>query len=163
MTQPGGNARAGDDGSIAPMVAVLGLAFLLVAGLVIDASRQLNARGRALAYAEEAARAGAQSVDPADRNLTLDADTAAASVANYCGQALAADSTLVTCEFTGITGTNVTTRTETRISTSLLGIVGVSTLTAHGEGSARPLSGATENDVVTGDGGVAPPGTGDAP
>lgn len=135
------------------MVAVLGLAFLLVAGLVIDASRQLDARGRALAYAEEAARAGAQSVDPADRDLTLDPAAAAASVANYCDQAQAADPTLVACEFVEVAGPDVVTRTQTQISTSLLGIVGVSTLTAEGEGSARPLSGSTIDDVVTGGGG----------
>ncbi len=129
------------------MVAILGLAFLLLAGLVIDASRQLDARGRALAYAEEAARAGAQSVDPADRDLVLDPARVAEGVAAFCGQAKTADPSLADCEFVGVDGRDVVTWTKTEINTSLLGILGVTTLRAEGEGRAHPFVGTSENDA----------------
>lgn len=137
-----------DEGSIAPVVAILGLAFLLLAGLVIDASRQLDARGRALAYAEEAARAGAQSVDPADRELRLDPARAAAGVAAFCGQARDADPSLATCEFVEVDGRDVVARVTTEINASLLGILGVTTLRAEGEGRARTLVGTSEDDAT---------------
>ncbi len=54
----------GDAGALAPAVPVLAFVLLLLGGLVIDASRLLNARGRAVAYAEEAARAGAGAIQP---------------------------------------------------------------------------------------------------
>jgi Flp pilus assembly protein TadG len=129
------------------MVAVLGLAFLLLAGLVIDSSRQLNARGRALAYAEEAARAGTTAADPGDRDLALDPGAAAARVAAYCADAMAADASLVECELVGVDGTTVNTRTRTEVVASLLGIIGVHQLGGEGEGSARPLVGTTGDDA----------------
>ena len=50
----------GERGSVAPAIPIIAFTLLLLGGLVIDASRQLNERGLAVAYAEEAARAGAR-------------------------------------------------------------------------------------------------------
>jgi hypothetical protein len=143
----GSVAERRDAGSVAPMVAVMGLALLLIAGLVIDSSRQLNARGRALAYAEEAARAGTAAADPADRDLTVDPAAAAARVAAYCAAAMAADTSLVVCQFVGVNGTTVTARTRTEVPASVLGIVGLRRLGGEGDGSARPLVGTTRDDA----------------
>ena len=44
-------------GSLAPAVPVIAMFLLLLGGLGVDGSRQLNARGQAVAFAEEAARA----------------------------------------------------------------------------------------------------------
>jgi hypothetical protein len=146
-TAGGSTAERQDAGSVAPMVAVMGLALLLITGLVIDSSRQLNARGRALAYAEEAARAGTAAADPADRDLKVDPAAAAARVAAYCADAMAADASLVVCQFVGANGTTVTARTRTEVPASLLGIVGVRRLSGEGDGSARPLVGTTRDDA----------------
>ena len=82
------NARRRETGSITPFALIFAIALLLLAGLVIDGGRQLNARGRALAYAQEAARAGAQAVDLDRRSQTkLVTDNALAIASNYCAQA----------------------------------------------------------------------------
>lgn len=52
-------------GSVSIMVAVLGIAFLMVAGLALDGGRKLGALSEARDIADNAARAGAQAVDPA--------------------------------------------------------------------------------------------------
>ena len=71
-------------GSLAPAVPIIASFLLLMGGLVIDASRQLNARGEAVAFAEEAARAGAQGVDVAADDLELDQALARQRVDEYC-------------------------------------------------------------------------------
>lgn len=135
-----------------PLIPVLALALLLIAGLVIDASRQLNARSQAVAYAEEAARAGAQGV----RNelpLSLDREEASRLVGDYCGRVLTQPA-VTTCSLTGFEPATegpprplvVVVRVETSIPATLLGMVGVTTLTAAGEGRAEPVQG--ELDAV---------------
>ncbi len=78
----------GERGSIAPAVPVIAMFLLLLGGLVIDASRQLNARGEAVAFAEEAARAGAQGVDIAADDLVLDPALVRERVEAYCRRVL---------------------------------------------------------------------------
>ncbi|PRY17795.1 pilus assembly protein TadG-related protein [Kineococcus rhizosphaerae] len=147
-----------DEGSIAPAVPVLALVLLLLAGLVVDASRQLTERGRAVAYAEEAARAGAAAIelDAPDLELLPD-EQVAARVNAYCGAAAAAGAPLVdpgNC-FRGTTRTGdpqarrivVQTHVELVQPTTLLGIVGVRELRASGDGRARPFEGTREEDA----------------
>src|SRR5262245_13601872 len=52
-----------DRGSLTPMLAVLMVALLALAGLVIDGGRKLNEAENAYAIAQEAARAGAGQVN----------------------------------------------------------------------------------------------------
>lgn len=138
---------AGDRGSIMPMIPVMALSLLLIAGLVIDASRQLNARSQAVAYAEEAARAGAQAVEPA-LPVALDRHEASVLVGDYCSRVLG-QAHVVSCGITGFepapTGPPrplvVVVRVETEIPATLLGMVGVRTLSAAGEGRAEPVEG----------------------
>ena len=146
---------AGDRGSIAPAVPILAMALLLLGGLVIDASRQLNARSRAVAYAEEAARAGAGAVDLGSITLKLLPDEALARARGYCATVEGQDPD-ATCRPGGIEAVSpadarplvVRVHAEVRIPATLLGIVGVSELRASGDGRARPLEGVTEADAT---------------
>jgi Flp pilus assembly protein TadG len=130
-----------DRGSIAPMVAVLGLAFFLLLGLIIDSSRELTARGRAVSYAEEAARAGAQAVQPASDPLVLDEPAAEQRVADYCAKVRAAEAHVTDCAFVRFVGNQVKTHVRIEVPATLLGIVGVTVLPASGDGSAHPVLG----------------------
>jgi len=140
-----------DRGSIAPAVPILVLVLLLLGGLVLDASRQLNARGRAVAYAEEAARAGASAIVLDDPQLRLDEDEARRRVDAFC-TTVRVSGAVTRCTFEGVqpvSGSDdrrlvVQTRVELQIPATLLGIVGVSTLSAAGDGRARPYEGVDE-------------------
>ncbi len=140
-------------GSITPFVVIVSLAILMLAALVLDGGRQLNARGRATAYAQEAARAGSQAVDVSDPRLDLVSGDALKAASTYCRQAMAADAQLISCTpaITSVTdqaGTfkavSVTTRIQ--VSAILLGIIGRSELRSSGQAVARPVSGITEPD-----------------
>ena len=69
------------------MVAVLGLAFLMVAGLALDGGRKLGALSEAQDIADNAARAGAQAIDTDAYQLTgtpsLDPAAATRAVHSY--------------------------------------------------------------------------------
>lgn len=156
-----GRALAGADrerGSIAPAIPVIALVLLLLGGLVIDASRQLNARGEAVAFAEEAARAGVQSVQQNPKGeIELIADQVPQKVADYCAQ-IATLPQVDSCRLVRIErsheGTNrpftVVTRVELSVPASLLGIVGVDTLSASGDGRAEPREGVLDPVDPTG-------------
>lgn len=135
----------GDRGAISAAVPILALMFLLLAGLVVDSGRQLNARARAVSYAEEAARAGAQGVDPASDPLVLDVPVARDRVTTYCDRVAATEGAarVRRCETTDVDPVEgrVTVRVELAIPAGLLGLVGIRTLNASGEGSARPVIG----------------------
>lgn len=77
--------HARERGSVSILIAVLGVSFLVVAGLAIDGGRKLGALSEARDLADSAARAGAQAIDLAHYNATgvvrLD-PTAASSAAN---------------------------------------------------------------------------------
>lgn len=153
--------RAGDpeSGTIAPLVPILGFILLLLGGLVVDASRQLGARGRAVAYAEEAARAGASAIRRDQAELELDEPEVRARVAEFCA-AIRADDTqsggVTECAFVpplrevgGGDRRKLVVRVDVKleIPASLLGIVGVQTLRASGSGRARPFEGVDPRDV----------------
>ena len=149
----------GDTGALAPAVPVLAFVLLLLGGLVIDASRLLNARGRAVAYAEEAARAGAGAIQPGQAVLELDLATVQVRIEDYCRTILAdADQNggVLQCEFRPplqpVSDTDprllrVRVFVRLEIPASLLGIVGVQVLGASGEGQARPFEGVDPRDV----------------
>jgi hypothetical protein len=144
--------RARDDrGSIAPAVPVIAMFLLLLGGLTIDASRQLNARGEAVAFAEEAARAGAQGIDPAAVDVELDPGLVQERVGTYCTRVLQLGQ-VSDCRFLRIeqvSGSDprplvVVTEVRTEIETTLLGMVGTRSLSASATARARPYEGITE-------------------
>ena len=137
-------------GSIAPAVPVIAMALLLLGGLGIDGSRQLNARGEAVAFAEEAARAGAQGIDVAASQLTLDPNLAEQRVGTYCARVEQLGQ-VESCRFVGIAPVSdrdprmlvVVTAVKLKIQASLLSMVGVRELSASATARARPYEGVT--------------------
>jgi hypothetical protein len=126
---------------------VLALALFLLAGLIVDSSRLLSARSRAVAFAEEAARAGGQQIDLNSDLLRLDAAAAGAAVDEYCAVARVREPRLVECGPTSVTDLDVRVATRFDIPTGMLGIVGVQTLRASGTGQARSQQGITGVDT----------------
>jgi Flp pilus assembly protein TadG len=150
----------GERGSIIPLVPVLVIAFFMIGGLIVDGSRELNARGEAQAYAEEAARAGATAVDLKSDTLALDPVIAEARVRAYCAAVMGTNNSPVsscsladpaftdakTCQ--GQTAAIVVNAVvQMRIETSLLGIVGITDLTSSGRAKARPFEGTTPGNA----------------
>jgi hypothetical protein len=138
--------RHDDVGALVTAVPIIALMFLLLAGLVVDSSRQLTARARAVSYAEEAARAGAEAVDPASEPLAIDPGQASLQVTEYCAAASQREPELV-CALTSVTATRVVVTASISLPSGLLGLVGIDTLHARGQGEARPLIGVTEQDA----------------
>lgn len=141
--------RRDERGSIAPAVPVIAFMLLLLAGLGIDGSRQLNARGEATAYAEEAARAGAQGVDIAADELTLDPALVRQRVEAYCAR-VERLGLVKTCGLVDdpepVSATDprkLVVHTEVTLQTNatLLGLIGVRTLDAGADAKARPYEG----------------------
>lgn len=166
--------RRDDRGSIAPFVVIVALAILLLAGLVIDGGRQLNDHGRAVAYAEEAARSGAQEIDVADPRLDLVPSLALRAAQEYCDNAMANDPELVKCTpriqaVRGTAGTfhGVSVSTQVKSRAILLGMIGHPTLTSSGRALARPISGISAPDTgklpTMPPPSVAPPSAGPVP
>ena len=157
----------GELGSIAPLVPIMGFVLLLLGGLVIDGARLLNARGRAVAYAEEAARAGAAALELNDQVLSSERPgQVREEVLNYCAALredpdLAATMTYCDLDLDGGAPESaiervsddddrqivVRVRVEMQQPASLLGIIGVRSLDASGIGRARPFEGVDPEDV----------------
>ncbi len=123
-------------------VVITTVALLAGAGLVIDGGTALAARGRAIGDAYAAARAGAEALDQSAFATagTVTDDPAAAAAAAH--QALAVDGDDAGAEVS-VDGRVVTVRVTITAPTNLLGVVGIDTLTVHGEGSARAVYGVT--------------------
>ncbi len=126
-------------GSLTVFTAVLAFALLVMAGLVIDGTGKLRAARQANAIAEEAARAGADSLNAAavrsGAPITVDPTAAIAAARAYLVAA-------------GVQGT-VSAAGATRIAvavtihrpTAILGLVGVDSWTVTGHASANLESG----------------------
>lgn len=147
--------RRGRDerGSITPFVLIISIGILVLAGLVIDGGRQMNGHGRAVSYAQEAARAGTNGIDLTEQRVEL-LNTRAMQAANaYCQQAMAEDDELVDCsaritELTTDAGTykavEVTARVE--VDAILLSMIGRHRLGSSGSALANPVPGISEAD-----------------
>jgi hypothetical protein len=143
-----GMLRRDERGSIAPAIPIIAFMLLVLAGLGIDGSRQLNARGEATAYAEEAARAGAQGIDIGADELTLNDSLVAQRVQQYCHR-IEQLSAVKTCELLDIEQVSdadprrLVVHTEVTLQTNatLLGLIGIRTLNAGADAKARPYEG----------------------
>jgi hypothetical protein len=149
--------RAVDErGALTPAVIIIALGLLLLGGMVTDGGRQLNAKLRAQATAEEAARAGANLVDLEKPTLPIDWDEAQQAIAGFCEQAMAADATITACEpadYGYVSGETdqgwVETRVAIEVPPLLFGIIGVDALRAEVTARAYAQEGIfTANDGI---------------
>lgn len=129
--------RAGDDGergSLTIFTAVLAVALLAMAGLVIDGTGKLTAARHANAIAEEAARAGADTIDAAQLR-------AGGSIATDPTQAVtAAEAYLAAAQVTGTVTAPAPDRIRVTVTlrrpTDMLGLVGIHSYTVTGHATA---------------------------
>jgi hypothetical protein len=130
--------RLADDGRATVFVLVLTVGILALAGLTLDGGLALSNKVKANGQAEAAARAGAQAID-------LTAYRTTGTVHLVPAQAVAAaHSYLATVGAEGtvaVSGDTVTVTVTATRGTQLLGLVGISSLTVHGAGSAHPQRG----------------------
>lgn len=119
-------------------VVVLTIGILALAGLTLDGGLALSAKVRANGQAQAAARAGAQAID-------LSAYRSTGTLQLVPAQAVAdAQGYLATVGASGsvtVSGDTVTVTVTATQGTQLLGLVGISSLTVHGTGSAHPQRG----------------------
>jgi hypothetical protein len=141
-------ARSARDerGSLAPMVVILALMILALAGLVIDGGRQLGARSRAVGYAQEAARVGAATIDLNADEARIDVEKAKQSVGRFCDQVRSNDDAVEICRATLVDTEQVRVHVELINETTLLGLVGTTRLRAKGDGEAHAEQGIVEAD-----------------
>lgn len=128
-----------EDGQLLAMACVFMTMFLALAGLVADGGHYFDAKQAATSEAEQAARAGASSLDVGQLhagNLALDPATAVAAAENYmtfAGQPGIA----------WVDGDTVYAEISYRLPTQLLGIIGVGSLQITVTQSATNVSGTT--------------------
>ncbi|TDV44163.1 pilus assembly protein TadG-related protein [Actinophytocola oryzae] len=127
--------RTADRGTVTAFVATLLLALIVLTGLVLDSGLALATKIRADGQAEAAARAGAQALDltayRATGAITLVPDQAVHNAQAH----LAAQGAMGTV---AVAGDSVTVTITASQPTQLLGLIGITSLTVHGDGSARP-------------------------
>jgi Flp pilus assembly protein TadG len=128
-----------EDGQFLAMTAVFMTMFLALAGLVADGGRYLDAKQAAASEAEQAARAGAGSIDVGQLHAgTVALDPAAAVTA--------AETFMTSAGHPGtawVVGTTVYAKISYRQPTQLLGIIGVGSLQITVTESATDVSGTT--------------------
>lgn len=134
---------SGERGQVAAFLVVAMTGLLALVGLVLDGGLALAAKTEAIGVAQEAARAGAQHLDlaayRADGTVTLDPDAATAAAHDYLD---AADATGTVT----VTGATIAVTVTATHPTQLLSIVGITTLTVDGTGSAQARHGVTSPD-----------------
>lgn len=134
-------AMDGERGSIALWYAIVAVAALVMAGLVIDGGNALATRQRAADVATQAARAGADALNPASLRdtaggVSLQADPAAAQ--------LAASGVLAAAGATGtvtVAGGTVSVTATIPKRTAILSVVGVTDISQTATASATSIYG----------------------
>jgi Flp pilus assembly protein TadG len=137
-------AARGDEGAAAVIVLLLTPALFALGGLVLDGGTHLAARQHAAGLAEQAARAGADTLDTSTLrgtdSSTLDPTRAATAACRYV-QTVEPDATCTATVRNTPTGQEVEVRVRRRTSTVLLGLIGVNTLRTDALGTAQPVTG----------------------
>jgi Flp pilus assembly protein TadG len=128
-----------DDGQFLAMTAVFMTMFLALAGLVADGGHYLDAKQQAASEAEQAARAGAGSLNVGELHagtIAVDPATAVTAAENYMTSAGQPGTAWVV-------GNTVYAQISYRMPTQLLGIIGVGSLALSVTESATDVSGIT--------------------
>lgn len=129
-------------GSISAFVALFLVALMVMLGLVVDGGREMSADQAAQAEAEQAARAGAGALTVGGLRsglIELDQQEAISDAVEFTVQSGHPG----TAE---VEGDVVTVRVDYSIPTSVLGIVGVSSLPVSATASAIDVVGVTRED-----------------
>ena len=129
-------------GAIGVFLAVLVPGLLLIIGLAVDGGAKVAATQRANAIADEAARAGGQALDISaalDGRIQLDPAAAVAAAQDYL------DRNDVQGAVTVVDGDTLQVTTSITEPTSFLGLLGISTLTVEGSGTADLITGTGQN------------------
>jgi len=134
--------RANDRGSLSLMVVVLFAALAALAGIVVDGGAKLTGDENAAAVAQEAARAGATSVDAsrayATGNFAVDEQQAVTAARNYLS---AAGYRQYTVAADGAEAVRVTVRVTQ--PTRFLSLIGIDSFTCTGAATASLVTGVT--------------------
>jgi Flp pilus assembly protein TadG len=132
-------------GAIGVFLAVLVPGLLLIIGLAVDGGAKVAATQRANAVADEAARAGGQALDVSAAlagQVQVDPGAAVAAAQDYLARSG------VTGSATVVDGDTLQVTTTITEPSTFLGLIGLSTLTVEGSGTA---------DLITDqNGGVGP-------
>ena len=122
-------------GSLSVFFAVVVLASLVMIGLAVDGGHKAQATQRAVAVADEAARAGGNAIDALAATQSGDTrvDPVAAVAAAHAYLSAAGVSGAVTVDDGGQT---LSVETTLQVQTVFLNIVGVDVMTVTGRGSA---------------------------
>jgi Flp pilus assembly protein TadG len=133
-------------GALSPAVVILAVMIFTLAGLVIDGGRQLGAKSRAVGYAQEAARAGAATIDLNSPEAKIDIAKAGNAVATFCAQVSANDPAVTNCGISELDDQHLQVKVRIDNKTTFLGMVGIQDLAANGVGEAHAEQGVTKPD-----------------
>ena len=120
-------------GAISVFLAVLVPGLLLIIGLAVDGGAKVSATQRANAIADEAARAGGQALDV---SAALAGEVRVDPAAAVAGAQAYLDRTGVQGVVTVVDGDTLQVTTTITQPTTFLGLIGISTLTVEGSGTA---------------------------
>ena len=127
-----------ESGQLTVFVAGMAMTLVLVAGLLVDGGSVLSARQQAVNDAFEAARAGAESLDPGDLRgsgtVTVD-PSAAVAAANAYLSSIGEHGTVT------VNGNAVTVTVSFSHPLAILSAVGVSPVPIRGSATATPVEG----------------------
>jgi Flp pilus assembly protein TadG len=140
-TPPADDPR--DRGSISLYCAILVPALLIIIGLTVDGGGKIRATERANRIAQEAARAGGQQLDAAKAisgtAIAVDPAKAVAAANTYLTAAHATGTAQVSSDGRTIT----VTVTGPAYQTQFFSLVGISSLSVHGQATATLVYGVT--------------------
>jgi len=131
-----------DRGSITAYLLIMTVALVVLAGLVLDGGAALTAHGTAADTAQQAARAGADTLD----EQSLRASAPAGLTTNPAAAREAAAAVLAAADVTGditVTATAVTVTARATTPTAILAIVGIDQVGGTATATAIPLHGTT--------------------
>ncbi|MBT2418022.1 hypothetical protein J7F01_08815 [Streptomyces sp. ISL-22] len=130
----------GDRGSVSIYAAIVLVGLLVMIGIAVDGGGKMRATERADALAQEAARAGGQQLDAGDAitadRIAVDPVAARAAALDYLRQAGAKGTVAVSGD-----GKTLTVTVAGQYSTRFLPVIGVTSMSVTGHGSATLLHG----------------------
>jgi Flp pilus assembly protein TadG len=136
----------GERGALAPAFPIIILALFALGGLVVDGSRDLSGRGQAQAYAEEAARAGAQQIDEGYAGVRLLPESVvSAAVDAFCDRLRQSDQLRPgdQCAMTAYdqNKARVEVTVQMAVPTTILQAFGIGDFSVSGRGTAQAVQG----------------------